>query len=247
MQPEFFQRKGDSVLFTGNYMEAYIPIEYFEKGIAVENGDKIDLFAIFNFKVFSTLNPDRKSAKLLTFKFPSSIITKPHSSEDDDIELISGSGEQRYKVLKYFKNDEILTTINVVQSINNVEKFIDLLNAGKLPNTIKYNMILDLFLKNLEINKINLDVSSVVLEAMITQIYRYKDDRALPFRKVIGKNKKVTEYDYKTANMREIAELGSTFTALTFEDIDTMITASINRNLYKRQEAQSPVEKIINY
>lgn len=247
MQPEFFQRKDDSVIFTGNYMEAYIPIYYFEKGIANENGDTLDLFAIFNFKVFSTINPDRKTARLLTFKFPSSIITKPHSSDDEDLELISGSGEQRYRVLKYFKGDKILTTINVVQSITNVEKFIDLLNAGKLPNTLKYDMILDLFLKNLSINKVNLDVSSVVLESMITEVYRYKDDRALAFRKVIGKNKKISEYDYATANMREIAELGSTFTALTFEDIDTMITASINRKLYNREEAQSPVEKIINY
>lgn len=247
MQPEFFQRKGDVVLFTGNYMEAYIPIYYFEKGLALENGDKLNLFAIFNFKVFSSLNSDRKSAKLLTFKFPSTITTKPHGMNEEDLALISGTSEQRYKVLKYFKGDQILTTINVVQSVDNVDKFVDLLNAGKLPNTIKYNMIIDLFLKNLQINKIDLDVSSVVLESMITEIYRYKNDRAIPFRKIIGKNNKVTEQDYDTANMREIAELGSTFTALTFEDIDMMITTSINRNLYGREQTQSPVEKIINY
>ncbi len=247
MQPEFFQRKDDAVIFTGTYMEAYIPIYYLDKGIAIENGDRLELFAIFNFKVFSSVNPDRKSAKLLTFKFPSTIITKPHSSENEDLELIPGTGIQRYRVLKYFKGDEILTTINVVQTIDNVEKFVDLFNGGKLPNTLKYSMILDLFLKNLEINKVDLGLSAVVLEAMITEVYRYKNDKTIPFRKVIGKNKKVSEYDYNTANMREIAELESTFTALTFEDIDTMITASINRNIYDREEVQSPVEKLINY
>lgn len=229
-------------------MEIYIPIYYFDKKIAIENGDKFELFAIFNLKIFNTVNPDRKSAKLLTFKFPSTIITQPNSSETEDIELIKGAGTQRYRVLKYFKGDKLMTTINVVQSIDNVEKFIDLLNAGKLPNTIEYNMVLNLFLKNLEINNVDLNVPSVVLEAMITEVYRYKNDRSIPFRRVVGKaNKKISEYEYITANMREIAELGSTFTALTFEDIDTMINASLNRELYNRDEAQSPVEKILNY
>ena len=45
--------------------------------------------------------------------------------------------------------------------------------------------------------------------------------------------------------IREICQYTSTFTAVTYEDIDAMITTSLNRTKTKAPEAYSPVEDII--
>ena len=53
------------------------------------------------------------------------------------------------------------------------------------------------------------------------------------------------QLDYLPSNVREICARNSTFAALTFEDFDAMLTASVNINNYKRAETVSPIEKII--
>jgi hypothetical protein len=64
---------------------------------------------------------------------------------------------------------------------------------------------------------------------------------------VIGKDISVSPYDYSMANIRKICQYGSTFTAMTFEDINSMITVSVNRTREKKNEMESPIEKIIKF
>ena len=58
---------------------------------------------------------------------------------------------------------------------------------------------------------------------------------------------KAGEYDYATASIRQTCQYNSTFTALTYEDMDSMITASLNRSRNHTQETISPVEQIIKF
>ena len=55
----------------------------------------------------------------------------------------------------------------------------------------------------------------------------------------------ISQFDYQTASIRQICQYTSTFTALTFEDIDSMITTSLNRSRNKGNEVDSPIERII--
>ena len=62
---------------------------------------------------------------------------------------------------------------------------------------------------------------------------------------VAGKDDNVSDYDYKMASIRQICQYSSTFTALTFEDFDSMVTTSLNRTAEHKSEQESPLEKII--
>lgn len=239
----YFIKKEDKILVNADYVEAYVPEKYFKKGLNEVMGDKITIMGIFNFRVG---NKDGviTNNKLHTFKLPTMMITKPNSIEVKELELTNGSGSQKYKVMKYFKGDELMTSTKIVTSIDNVEKFVNLLIAGNLPNTINYSEILNLFLKNITFNKQKLGISALILSVVISEIYRYKKDMSLPFRKVIGAGK-ANELDYIAANARTVCSSNSTFSALTFEDPNTMLVTSINKLRYNKKENPSPVEKII--
>ena len=94
-------------------------------------------------------------------------------------------------------------------------------------------------------NDVNFGVPSLILEIILGVSYRSKDNTALKFAKIIGSpSYKGSEYDYKMASIREICQYASTFSAITFEDMDSMICASINRERDKKEESYSPVEKL---
>lgn len=239
----FFVNKDKKAIVNVDYMEAYIPIRLFKKGLNEVLGDRLNIFGIFNFKI-GDKNGNIKGDRVYTYKFPTMMITQPNSIENREFELIKGTGVQKYKVLKYFKGDQLLCNTDVVASIDNVEKFVNLLIDGNLPNTMKYTDVLKAFLDNTMINKQNLGVSSLIFEVVISEIYRYKGDMSSPLRKYIGKGK-CGEYDYEAANARTICANNGTFAALTFEDPNTMLITSMNKLRYGRKENPSPIEKII--
>ena len=73
---------------------------------------------------------------------------------------------------------------------------------------------------------------------------RFKNDLSIPFRKMYATNK-AGELDYVAANSRTICANNGTFSALTFEDQDTMLVTSANKKRYNKKENESPLEKII--
>lgn len=238
---------GDEVVFDGAYMEVYIPKYYFEKGVANREGNIINTIGIFNFKIFSS--EDKKdNAPIHMFNFSSFISTKPTDSYNTKItNLTENSGEMDYTVLRYFKGDLFLTSVNLIQKSDNTVTFINLLNAGKLPTNIPYHKVITTELSNLEFNGVNLKVPATVLELIISEIYRDKNDLTKAFRYRAGSSENVSMYDYKPVNIKNIATFNSTFTGITFEDLDYNITASVNKARQGKKEAISPVEKTIKY
>ena len=90
-------------------------------------------------------------------------------------------------------------------------------------------------------------IPATIFEMVVSEIYREKDNPENNFAKVIGKNPKVSPYDYATANIRSICKYNSTFAGITFEDTDSMISSALNINKTKRKETESPIEKILKY
>lgn len=234
---------GEDYVFTGNYMEAYIPEFYFEGSLAENYGSSIKVFGLFTIRTF---DKNGKPLALETFNVPTMIHMYPSEVETSDLQLDTDEDYEveRYRVAKFFEGD-VITHVNIPQDSSNVELFLKVLTGGKVPKTIPYGKILEVWQKNLEINGVRLGVTSTVLEVIISEIYRDKKKPEQTFAKVIGKNPKMSQLAYRTANIREICARNSTFAALTFEDIDQMITSSLNINKYGKKESQSPIEKII--
>lgn len=244
MNAAFLSKKGDQIIFNGNYMEAYIPESMFNKGICQFMGsNKLSVFGLFVFRIGdSNGNIDPKS-KLHTFNFPSIILTKPSSTENRVIELYPGKGEEKYVVLKFFKDDAVLFSCNVISKIENIEIYVNLLIEGKLPSTLSYDDLLKITLKCMDVNG-GMPVQALLFSVVLLNLYRWDKDLSVPFRKIIGKGK-AGPLDYKAVNARTVCANDSTFSAMIFEDIDSMAMSSINRKRYNRPTNETPLEQLI--
>lgn len=242
MLKNFLESDGDHIIFTGEYMEAYIPEYYFDSKHAEDYGITIQVFGIFNVRTFAKDKP----GELETFNIPSLIHIHPAEVEKKELQLIPGDDDEvlAYRVAKFYKGNKVMTN-SIPQDSSNVELFINLLFRGNIPPTIPYDQIIKIWLKNLDLNNVKLGVTSTIMEIIVTEIYRNKNKPEETFSKVIGNNPKTSPYAYRTANIREICARNSTFAALTFEDVDAMLTSALNINKYDRQESESPIEKII--
>ena len=120
------------------------------------------------------------------------------------------------------------------------------MTAGNLPNLIPYSKALEVWRKNQELNNVHFGVSSCYLEVILSAMYRNPNDLSQKFAK-IASDKGVSDYDYATASIRQICQYNSTFSALTFEDMDSMITTSLNKSRENVKEVESPLEQIIKF
>lgn len=241
MLRNFIKDDGDNIVFTGNYLEMYIPDSYFESKLAEEFGNSIRVFGLFNIRVFDEKN---KPMKLETLNVPTMIYIHPSEVEKKELQLIDDGEVEKYRVAKFYKGNNIMQN-SVPQDASNVELFLKILTTGKVPKTIPYSQVLKIWQRNLDLNGVKLGVTSTILEIIIAEIYRNKKKPEERFAKLIGRDPSVSEYAYRTANIREICARNSTFAALTFEDMDQMIISSLNINKYNKEESESPIEKII--
>lgn len=238
MLNDFTMVKDGYICFTGDVFEFYIPEFYEQKRMLEVNSESSSIFAMFNCRV----NNNGKQGQLETFNFPSTveIMAKPEEKRKMDIY----GEEETFFVFRIYKNQRIMRD-QFQKNSSNVTKFINILTGGKIPKTIPYNQILEIWQRNLAMNGVHLNVAAVVLESIIAQIYRDRNKPQKRFALTIGKQANGDEYNYVTANVRQITSLDSTFGGLTFEDMDQMRIDGINNTVYKKPQSISPIEKII--
>lgn len=240
---DFFSSDGSYIYLEKPYCEFYIPLSYFEEssGFATDNGDMLKVLGVFDVCFFENGKvTDKKMLNLPTF-----IDLYVYSSEvgTADIPGIRNPNE-KYKIVKYFKGDKIMSN-RVVKDSDNVEAYLGYITKGKLPPSIPYDKSILVWRKNQEINGVRLGVPSVIEELILSVSYRDVNDLTKKFASVIGREPNTSQYDYKMASIRQICQYASTFTGLTFEDIDSMITTALNRSRENTPEASSPIEDII--
>lgn len=235
---EIVKRDG-FIYFTGSYLEMYVPKSFIERGLAEDIGNLYKVFGIIHLRTFSKGD---KPNDLETLNLPSLINTYPSEKEERTMTL--EGQEERYLVLKFFNGDKIMDS-QIRKDSTNCETFLDLLFRGKIPSTIDYSKIMALWDKNLTMNGVAFGVPATCRSVTIAEIYRDKNQPEKRYAKTVGKNFTKKQLDYITSNAREMCARNSTFAALTFEDFDAMLTASLNINKYNRSETVSPIEKII--
>ena len=237
-----FRSDGNFIYLDIPYCEFYIPMYYFDttKRFAEDLSDKIDVLGFFNVGIFE----NGKLKELRTLNLPTRIIIFVYDSELREVELSDGNVVQ-CKVVKYLKDAKIMQSM-IFQDDSNAKDFLKFVTSGNLPGIIPYSRFLDVWRKNQEVNDVNFGVSSVYLELILSTVCRNPNDMTQKFS-TIASNSGVSDFDYVTASIRQICQYNSTFTALTFEDMDSMITTSLNKSREKIPERESPVEKIIKY
>ena len=227
------------IVLDVDYCEFYIPQSFFEstKGYATNYVNYINVFGIFLVGLFD----NGTLSDIKTLNMPAFMDVKVYDSEN--MVISSDNGPIPVLALKYVKNQDICSSL-IRQDALTAETFLNLLISGSLPETLKYPDIINIWHKNTKLAGVNFGVASAMLETIISVVYRDKHDGSKKFSKVYGKGG-VSPYDYTESNIREICQQNSTFTSIIFEDIDSMITSSINRNRFGKPETESPIEKTL--
>lgn len=224
--------------------EFYLPNSYFDSasGFASRNGSLITTIGIFEFKCL-------KNGKYLehhVMAIPSWFDIFVYESEEREITLGDGSIE-KCQVISYLPGQKIMNA-SIVQDSDNIEKYMAFILRGKVPSIVPYEKSRELWDRNESLNGNSLGVPSVIKELILSTYYRYKKNPSKKFSHVIGKDStgtKISQYDYVMNNVRQVCQYSSTVAGITFEDIDTMITTSVNRTRNHEEEAYSPIEKLL--
>lgn len=229
------------IYLNAQYCEFYVPMSYFDSKWMVQLSDTIKGLGLFNIGIFE--NGELKNIRLLNL--PTSVEFFVYDTERRTMNF-KGEENVQCLVLKYIKDQKIMES-STIEDSSSSEMYLDIILKGKVPQSIPYTKVLNVWIKNQTLNKVSFGVPSAVLEMILAVCYRDKNNMEQKFSTVIGKDLNVSEWDYKMAKIREICQYASTFSAMTFEDINAMITTSVNRTREKRYEMESPVEKIIKY
>ena len=238
-----FKKTDSDIIFIGNYMEVYIPYFYYEKKIMEIIGDHFKTFGLLNFRTFADID-GTKPLKLRLFNLPVEIYTYPSGGYEEKVIDLVGNGEEKYFIAKYY-NGDILCKSKLVASKLSFRSFLEILMAGKLPPTLPYDKVMDIWQKNFELTDVNFSIPDVIKEIIVAQIYRSKKNPSIPFAQVIGRNPNTSPYDYKTASPREIVKNSSTYAGIAFEDFNQMAISGINNNKTNKKEKTSPMEAIL--
>ena len=239
----YFKSDGKFIYLDAPYAEFYIPDYYFKNNAFAEDyGSKIRGIGVFDVGFFDS---NQKLTEMRVLNLPTWADFFVTDSEFRNVSLPNDeTTTQKCKVIKYIKGEKI-TNASIVQNSSYSEKFANFVLQGKIPSIVPYDESIKLWIDNQEINGVNLGVPAVIEELILSSAYRYKENPSIKFAHVYGKDKNVDAFDYVMKRVREICQYTSTFTALTFEDMNSMITTSLNRTRNKGTEAFSPLEDIL--
>lgn len=227
-------------LYATDYMEIYIPMNYFKQNLAVNKGSSIELFGIVYTRTFKNGSPN----KIQLLNTPVVIDLMIYEFKQETIELHGSSID--VMTLEYLKDAYVLH--QTVQKGREVaEAFLSSVLAGKLPKTLKYQQLIDLWWRNLEISGISFKVPSKEYEMILATIYRNPGNVKERYGQHFGRQSNPTGLDYKTGNVREVVKNLSTFSGMVFEDMGAMISNGIINSIDDVEEPVSPLEKIIHY
>lgn len=244
MLPFLREEKKDlrtQVSFVGNKMSVYLP-SYFitDPSMGAIIGRRVETIGLFWFSV---------NEKFYELQIPVKVSFEFSEREKKKMRLKPNMPDIEYDIFTLTNGDAFIYDVNYKENIDDVIFFIQkLIEGAKLPPTLSYEEVLGVYLKALEVTKINakLGIGSVTLEFILSELYRDRRNTSNPFR-LRYDGKTVSPYDYRMLRIVKIPEMNSTFTGITGEDINQQLISAILRNREGKKERKSPIEDIIRY
>ena len=236
---EFLYKDSDSIRFKLKDKELvlYVPEKYFERGLAEQVGDRITLLGVCDYTI-QDLNTGENNG-LNRLKFPSLFDTIPYSIEKvKDIKLKSYTPKMNYRVLRYRKDNVVISGFKVTQFIGNVEKFISLFFIlGFIINTIPYDELHEYVQESANLNGFSYGLTAQMIGIILGEICRSNKDDNVPFR-LSGSS---DMHAYKSMSVRNISKHISPYTAIISEDFNESAMYAIMNETPK----DTPLEKIL--
>lgn len=235
--PEFTKLIDDTLVFNGEgSLVFYVPEIYFERKNAEIEGEYVNLIGVMDYSVF---DKDGKSITgLKQFNLPTKFLSKPSTiDKKKNIKLTKTSPITDYRILTYYNNDPIFTTIRLTQDIINAEDFFKIFKSGKLPSTIPYDKLPLYFIEAGRLNNINFNISLQIFGVVVSEYCRNPNNLKEPFRYTDMKN----FVGYKPLNIVDIPKYTTSYASLTSENWDNAVMGSI----LNKSDMKSPMEKML--
>lgn len=236
-----FKSDDQFVYVTDDYMEAYIPLMFFDqtKRYAVDFSTYIETLGLVYCGLFSS----GSLSEIKLMKHPYRIKLYVYESETRVIDL-PAEGKTVCRVLKYTQGTRFMDAM-IVQDAQSSLQYLDMSMAGKIPKAVPYDKAAEALQKNKSVNHVSFGVRNEVEEMILALSYRVPGKLNKRFAELYGGDLSVSPYAYVSVNTRQACQYSSTFSALTFEDMDSMITTSLNRSRENKKEDWAPIESII--
>ena len=249
-----FIKKDGKIIVNVDLMRAYIPLSLFDdervsvdivhSAVASTLGDGFKVVGVFNIRYADGADAEKKidSAPLKTFMYPNLIETYPSNSYDEKIAFNKDDEPEGYRVFEYNRGD-IMMDAKIKKDIDNCTKFLDLINKGKIPNTVRYEDVYNAWVKNVEINEFDPRVTYMILQFIIASLYKRRANINQQFRFEYGKD--MSSNNYYTTNIRGSVASSSVFANQTFEHMGRMLGNAVNITRRDLDQEPSPIEKVL--
>lgn len=236
------------MIFNGEYLDIYIPRKSFKNNLASYNGEFIHTIGIFLFSIKNEedLLDENREQVYHKMMLPNSIDFQ-YTDQFKFTGSINGLPSDTYEVFRLENGNQFVANVLLQKDSNEVIRFVKALHNGYIPSIVPYDKIITLYLDVLAINSVSLKAPSVIYELIISEACRKKGDMASAFRYALNKNPDIGLNNYTNIRINKIPAINSTFTGLTFEDMNNSIMTSLERTATGKQEKESPLEKSIKY
>lgn len=229
-------------------LELFTPQKYIDQKICNIKGLEVSTLGLLPYKYYDKVT-DTKPSHIGVFNEPTIVTFFPVDiSQNETVSIWDGvysySNTHEYTKLTFEAGYRLYDSY-FIKSLNNVSIYTDILFGGKLDNNIPYQYLAPAFFRNTTINGVDLSIPCTVVQLIIQELCRSITNKSKRFAEVIGKDPKVSPVAYTFANIREICASNSVFSALSFEDMNAMLDASLNMTADDKVQQISPLEKIL--
>lgn len=245
--PDFLKLENDSLLFNQDNKELqfYVPEKFFEanskNAIAEVVGEYISMLGLC---VWTIVDSNGKKTPFKTFCFPTMMLCKPTSVEKiKGFQIKPSIPADDFRILHFQKGDEVVSQTRVPQLIENVELFYKLaIITGKLPRTIDYNKIWEIFYENMDLSGNDYGLVAQLFGVITAELCRDPNDINKPFRLTDMKDMNA----YNLVSIKLLPKYISPYTALISENFDEAIMSSVMlSDKADKDIPDSPLEKIV--
>lgn len=241
--PNFLKRKGDSLLFSlpDKELVYFVPEEYFTSKIAIIQGEYVSLLGLLDYSIRDLKTG--KFDKLHPFNFPTIFLCKPYEIEKQKgLQLTSTSEKADYRILKFKEDNEVVTSTKVPQVLDNVEEMLKMIFiTAKIPTTVPYDKIWEIFLNNFKLNGGNYNINYQLIMMMISEVCRDPKDLSKPFRL----SNQSGMYDYVLQSIKQLPKYVSPFAVIASENWDESIMAGVMMSKDPNKIKNSPMERVL--
>lgn len=230
-----------SYIYNGNStLEIYIPTINFNRSngrtkLASRSGDRINTLGIFYFF---------EGKDLYFFSLPINIEFE-YTSERvaRSFKLNSKIPAMNYTVFTLNKGDKFMTDDLYILNAKDANGILNTFYQSYIPENIAYEDIYNILTNAFSATGMKFPAVSVLLEALISQLYRSRSDIYKPFRlNYNGRN----SYSYRNINIKKVPEVSSLFSSLVGEDGYYQLTQIIANKDNKGLDRKNAVETVLD-